>query len=221
MTASRSATVDEFLEALLGKDEALASALARSESENLPAIAVSALQGRLLTLITQIAGARRVLEIGTLGGYSTICLARGMRSDGVLVTLELDPHHARVARANIAAANPGAHVDVIEGPALDALVEMIETGSAPFDVVFIDANKDQYPQYLEAVLQLTRAGSVIVMDNVVRQGAIADDESTDANVIGVLVALKAIAGNQRLFATVIQTVGSKGHDGFALVRVMT
>jgi predicted O-methyltransferase YrrM len=212
--------VDSYLETMFGDDAALAHALANSAKAGLPAIQVSALQGRLLTLIAQIAGARRILEIGTLGGYSTICLARGMRPDGVLVTLELDSHHAATARENLAFAKLFAHVDVVEGEALASLVDMIETGSAPFDVVFIDANKDQYPEYLEHVLQLTREGSAIVMDNVVRGGAVKDADSHDPNVIGVQEALASVASEGRLFATVIQTVGAKGHDGFALLRVI-
>jgi predicted O-methyltransferase YrrM len=212
--------VDSYLEQLLGDDPALSHALSSSDRNGLPAIQVSALQGRLLTLIAQIAGARRILEVGTLGGYSTICLARGMRRDGVLITLELEPHHAAVARENLEFAKLAAHVDVIEGKALHSLVEMIETGSAPFDVVFIDANKDQYPEYLESVLQLTREGSVIVLDNVIRAGAIKDDSSDDPSVIGVQKVLAQIAGNPKLFATAIQTVGAKGHDGFALARVI-
>jgi predicted O-methyltransferase YrrM len=205
--------VDSYLEQLFGGDAALSHALSNSDSQGLPAIQVSALQGRLLTLITQIANARRVLEVGTLGGYSTICLARGMR-------LELEPHHAAVARENLEFANLLAHVDVIEGEALKSLVEMIETGSAPFDVVFIDANKDQYPEYLEKVLQLTREGSVIVLDNMIRGGAIRDQSSDDPSVIGVQKVLAQIAGDAKLFATAIQTVGAKGHDGFALLRVI-
>jgi len=212
--------VDSYLEQLFGGDAALSHALSNSDSQGLPAIQVSALQGRLLTLITQIANARRVLEVGTLGGYSTICLARGMRRDGVLITLELEPHHAAVARENLEFANLLAHVDVIEGEALKSLVEMIETGSAPFDVVFIDANKDQYPEYLEKVLQLTREGSVIVLDNMIRGGAIKDQSSDDPSVIGVQKVLAQIAGDAKLFATAIQTVGAKGHDGFALLRVI-
>jgi predicted O-methyltransferase YrrM len=164
-------------------------------------------------------GSRRILEIGTLGGYSTIWLARALPSDGSLVTLELEPRHAEVARSNIARAGLGAVVDVRVGPAAKSLQDLIEEGTEPFDFIFIDADKESYPKYFELSLQLSRPGTVMVADNVVRGGEVVDPTSSDERVQGTRAFLEMVAANDRVEGTAIQTVGSKGYDGFALLLV--
>lgn len=213
--------VDEYTTGLLfPKDPVLDAALSASEAGGLPPIAVSPSQGKLLMLLARLAGAKRILEIGTLGGYSTIWLARALSSDGRLVTLEFEPRHAKVARANIAQAGFSALVDVRLGKAADSLAAMIAAGEAPFDLVFIDADKAGYPAYLEASLRLVRPGSIIVADNMVREGAVADANSRDASVRGVRQFNEIVAREKRLCATAIQTVGEKGYDGFVIARVL-
>jgi len=212
--------VDSYLSDTLGlADPALEGALKASDAAGLPQIAVSAPHGRLLHLLARIHGARRILEIGTLGGYSTICLARALPEDGRLVTLEFDPRHAEVARANIAAAGLADKVEVRVGPAMETLALLQNEGAAPFDLAFIDADKVNNPSYVRWALELGRPGSVIVVDNVVRDGKVADGASEDPSVRGTREALEFIAAEPRLTGTAVQTVGSKGYDGFALAVV--
>ncbi|MFE0571873.1 O-methyltransferase [Streptomyces albogriseolus] len=213
---------DWFTGRLLGDDpdEALAAALRDSDAAGLPPIAVSPLQGKLLQLLARLTGARRVLEIGTLGGYSTIWLGRAMPADGRLVTLEYDPRHAEVAVRNIARAGLAERVEVRVGPALESLPKLADEQPPPFDLVFIDADKANNPHYVEWALRLTAAGSLIVLDNVVRGGQVADPENTDPDVVGTRAALDLLGSHPRLDATAVQTVGAKGYDGFALARVV-
>jgi predicted O-methyltransferase YrrM len=209
--------VDRYItDSLAPSDAALEEALRTSEDAGLPAIAVSPSQGKLLMILAQMLGARRILEIGTLGGYSTIWLARGLRPGGKLITLEVDPKHADVARSNIARAGFDGMVEVRLGKALDTL-PMLE---GPFDLVFLDADKVSYPEYLQWAVRLTHPGSVIVADNVVRKGAVIEANSSDANVQGVRRFNEILAADARLSATAIQTVGSKGYDGFTIARVL-
>ncbi|GAB4070287.1 O-methyltransferase [Ancylobacter sonchi] len=213
--------VDHWIEdTLLPPDPALASALEASDAAGLRAINVAPNQGKLLMLLAMMRGARRILEIGTLGGYSTIWLARALPEDGRLVTLEFDPHHAEVARANIAHAGLADRVEVRVGPARTTLAAMIAAGEAPFDFVFIDADKPGNPHYLEAALALSHPGTVIVADNVVREGRAADPANTDESVVGIRRFMEMVAAEPRLVATAVQTVGSKGYDGFALALVV-
>jgi predicted O-methyltransferase YrrM len=205
--------VDEYVAGLLvPADPALSAALTASEAAGLPAIQVSAAQGQFLFLLARALRAQRILEIGTLGGYSTIWLAR---AGGRVVTLELSPEHAAVARANVERAGCTARVEIRVGPALETL----PTLQGPFDLIFIDADKETYPEYLTASLTLSRPGTVIIADNVVREGAIVDPESEDSRVLGVRRFLEQLAAELRVSATVIQTVGSKGYDGFAMAVV--
>ena len=201
-------------------DPVMTEVLAASDAAGLPAIQVSPLQGRLLMLLAQSVGARRILEIGTLAGYSTIWLARALPPAGHLVSLEYVPRHAEVARTNIARAGFAAQVEVRLGKAADNLATMIAAGEEPFDLVFIDADKQSYPAYLEAVLKLVRPGSLIVADNMVRGGAVADAKSSDPMVQGVRRFNEIVAHESCLCATAIQTVGDKGYDGFVLARVL-
>ena len=212
------AAVERYFEDhLIGEDGALRAALEATDSAGLPPIAVAANMGKLLMMVAAMVGARRILEIGTLGGYSTIWLARALPQDGRLITLELDPRHARVARANIATAGLSALVDIRLGPALDALPMLADDG--PFDLTFIDADKANNAAYLKWALKLSRPGSAILIDNVVRGGAVADAASRDASVIGARTVTEAIAAEPRLTATALQTVGAKGYDGFILALV--
>jgi predicted O-methyltransferase YrrM len=213
-------SVDRYLcDTLVPADPVLEAALADSAAAGLPAINVAPNQGKLLQLIAQIAGARRILEIGTLGGYSAIWLARALPADGRLVTLELSPTHAEVAVRNLVRAGLADKVEVRIGPATATLAALATAGTAPFDLVFIDADKPGYPEYFAAALGLTRSGGVIIADNTVRAGKVADPDSTDANVLGVRRLYELIAAEPRVTATTVQTVGSKGHDGFTLIRV--
>ncbi|MFI0543983.1 putative O-methyltransferase YrrM [Streptomyces canus] len=211
---------DYFTTHLAPEDETLRAALRDSEAAGLPAIAVTAPQGKLLQLLAQIQGARAILEIGTLGGYSTIWLARALPADGRLVSLEYDPRHAEVANRNIARAGLDKVVEVRVGPALESLPRLADENPPPFDLVFIDADKANNPQYVEWALRLTGAGSLIVLDNVVRGGRVADPGNPAPDVRGTRTALELMGGHPRLSATAIQTVGSKGYDGFALARVL-
>ena len=214
--------VDAFLcSHLLSADPVLDETLKANAAGGLPSIDVAPNQGKLLMLLAQIRGARTILEIGTLGGYSTIWLARALPDDGRLVSLELDAHHAEVARGNLARAGLAQKASVRVGPALDSLKALVAAGQAPFDFIFIDADKKGYPDYLTWSLKLARKGTVIVLDNMVRRGAITDENTTDENVQGVRRTLAQIASEPRLNATAVQTVGSKGHDGFALAIVQS
>lgn len=208
-----------FATQLAPDDEALEAALRDSEAAGLPAIAVTAAQGKLLQLLAQIQGARRILEVGTLGGYSTIRLARALPADGRLISLEYSPRHAEVAARNIARAGLDQLVEIRVGAALDSLPRLADEHPDPFDLVFIDADKENNPHYVEWALKLTRAGSLIIVDNVVRGGRVADPDDTDADVMGTRAAIELLGSHPRLTATAIQTVGAKGYDGFALARV--
>lgn len=216
----RWARVDAWIgERLLGADPALASALARSTEAGLPDIAVAPVQGKLLQMLATMVRARRILEVGTLGGYSTIWLARALPEDGRLVTLELEPHHAAVARANLDRAGLSARVEVRVGPAANSLAAMVTAGEEPFDFVFIDADKPSNVSYLRHALALSRPGTTIVIDNVVREGAILDGNSPDPRVQGTRALFEAVAAESRLTATAVQTVGAKKWDGFLLAVV--
>ncbi|MFD4347962.1 O-methyltransferase [Streptomyces coelicoflavus] len=209
-----------FITHLAPDDDALAAARAESDAAGLPPVNVAANQGKLLQLLAQIQGARTVLEIGTLGGYSTIWLARALPSDGRLVTLEYSARHAEVATRNIARAGLDALVDVRVGPALESLPKLADENPPPFDLVFIDADKGNNPHYLEWALRLTSTGSLIVIDNVVRGGRVADADDTGDDVRGTRAAIELIGSHPRLSGTAVQTVGTKGYDGFALARVL-
>ncbi|MET9641872.1 O-methyltransferase [Streptomyces virginiae] len=210
--------VDAYFDGLLvGEDEALTAATAASEAAGLPAHQVAPNQGKLLHLLARIRGARNILEIGTLGGYSTIWLARALPEGGRLVTLEADERCADTAAANIARAGLEDRVEIRRGRAVDLLPGL--TGLDPFDLVFIDADKPSNPEYLEWALKLTRPGSVIVGDNVVRDGAVVDPASDDPRVRGVRRFTELIAEHPRLTATALQTVGAKGYDGFVMALV--
>lgn len=209
-----------FTTHLAPNDEALEAALRDNAAAGLPAIDVAANQGKFLHLLALIQGARRILEIGTLGGYSTIWLARALPADGRLVSLEYSARHAEVACRNIARAGLDGVVEVRVGPALESLPKLTDENPEPFDLVFIDADKANNPHYVEWALKLTRAGSVIVVDNVVRGGRVADAGSTEPDVRGTRAAIELIAAHPRLSGTAIQTVGTKGYDGFALARVL-
>lgn len=214
------AAVDRFFETtLLTQDEALADALARSAEAGLAPHAVSPAQGAFLQILARAIGAARILEIGTLGGYSTIWLARALPAGGSLVSLEADPACVATARANIEAAGLADRVTIREGAAVDGLDAMIARHADPFDFVFIDADKPNNPAYLERCLLLSRPGTLIVGDNVVRNGAVADAESDDANVQGVRRFLEMTGADGRLTATALQTVGAKGYDGFSIALV--
>lgn len=213
--------VDAYFTAHLAPDdEALAAALRDSDAAGLPHINVAGNQGKLLQLLAQIQGARHILEIGTLGGYSTIWLGRALPADGRLVSLEYDPRHAEVAVRNIARAGLDKLVEVRVGPALESLPKLADENPPPFDLVFIDADKANNPHYVEWAVKLTSTGSLIVLDNVVRGGRVTDAASTSPDVTGTRAAIELIGSHPRLSGTAIQTVGMKGYDGFALARVL-
>jgi predicted O-methyltransferase YrrM len=212
----RWAAVDGYVEDhLLDDDAALTAALAHSVASGLPDIAVAPVQGKLLQLMARMTGARRILEVGTLGGYSTIWLARALPEGGELVTLELDEHHAAVARANIERAGLGPRATVIAGPALETL----ETLTGPFDFVFIDADKQNNAAYLDHAVRLSRPGTVVVVDNVIREGGVLDSDSADERIRGTRKLFDAISVHPRLTATAVQTVGVKKWDGFLVAIV--
>ena len=213
------ATVDEFVEATLHDDDpALATALEAGRKAGLPQIQVSAPQAKLLHLLAKVIGAQRILEVGTLAGYSGIWLARALPAGGKLVTIELRPDHAAVAKDNFEAAGVSDKVDLRIGKALDVLPTIETEGLGPFDLSFIDADKPNNSNYLEWAIRLSRSGSVIVLDNVVRGGAVVD-RSTDVNAAGAHDAVAWLAGRPDVDSTVIQTVGTKGYDGFAIALV--
>lgn len=207
-----------FESAILKDDEALRAALADSKAAGLPHIAVSPLQGKQLYLIAKMIGAKKILEIGTLGGYSTIWLARGLAPGGKLVTCEYEQKHADVARKNIDRAGLGVQVEIHVGPAIETLPKL--EGEAPFDLFFIDADKSSNPDYAAYAIKYSHPGSVIIVDNVVRGGGVLDAESDDADNIGVRRMFAELAKDGRVEATAIQTVGEKGYDGYALIRVL-
>ncbi len=207
--------VDEYIASLFAGDPEPLTAVDGSRASGLPDISVTAPQGKLLYLLALAQNARTILEIGTLGGYSTIWLAKSLPKGGRLVTLEADPGRARVAHANIDRAGFGAVVDIRVGVAVETLPQL----AGPFDVIFIDADKPSYPLYLQWALKLSRRGTLIVADNVVREGAIVDADSTDPKIQGMRNFLALLASEPRLTATVVQTVGTKGYDGFAIALV--
>jgi len=220
VTQERWSAVDGFIEELLiDSDPALEAALAASAKAGLPAIALSPAQAKMLHRLARVHGARSVLELGTLGGYSTIWLARALPAEGRLITLELDPGHARVAAANVERAGLAGLIDIRVGPAIDSLRELIAEGAGPFDLIFIDADKQGTPEYFEHALALARPGSLIVTDNVVRDGEIVDATSRDPRVQGMRRFHELLQLEPRVTATTIQTVGSKGYDGFTLALV--
>jgi predicted O-methyltransferase YrrM len=212
--------VDEYVASVcLSPDPALDAALESSRAAGLPAINVSAPQGKLLHLLARMIGARTILEIGTLGGYSAIWLARALPPGGRLVTLEYEQKHADVARGNLERAGLADRVDIRVGPAIQTLPTLEAEGAGPFDLVFIDADKTGYPDYWPWALRLSRPGAVIIADNVVRDGKVADANSTDQNVQGVRRYLARVGAEPRVTSTVLQTVGSKGYDGFSIAIV--
>ncbi|MFE5907912.1 O-methyltransferase [Streptomyces wedmorensis] len=220
MTNPQWTEVDEyFTDTIAPADDALTAALADSTAAGLPEIAVAPNQGKLLQLLARMQGARNILEIGTLGGYSTIWLARALPADGRLVTLEYDPAHADVARANIARAGLDKIVEVRTGAALDSLPQLEAEGAGPFDLVFIDADKVNNPHYVTWALKLSRPGTVIIVDNVVRNGRIATPHPDDPAITGTRDMFDLVAREPRLDATAFQTVGTKGYDGLLLARV--
>lgn len=221
MTANQTWTdVDDyFAKLLLSPDRSLDQALADSVAAGLPAIAVSPLQGKQLLVLAQMQNSKKILEIGTLGGYSTIWLARALSDDGRLVTCEFSPKHAEVAKANIARAGLSHLVEIRVGPALDTLPLLAAEKRGPFDFIFVDADKENNPGYFEWALNLSRPGTVILVDNVVRDGAVADLKNTDPMIVGIRRMHELIAAEPRVTATAVQTVGAKGYDGFTLIRV--
>ncbi len=213
--------VDGYIcDLLVVPDQALDAALESSNAAGLPQINVAPNQGKLLHLIARIHGARKILEIGTLGGYSTIWLARALPPDGQMVTLEIEQKHADVARSNIARAELTGVVTVRVGRAADTLAELKAEGAGPFDLVFIDADKTSSADYFSSALDLTRPGGVIIVDNVVRAGAVIDATSDDPAVQGTRRLNDAMAAERRVSVTEVQTVGIKGYDGFALALVL-
>jgi predicted O-methyltransferase YrrM len=215
------ADVDRYINAtLIGEDEALSGAIRASEQAGLPPIHVTPAQGKLLHLIARLQGAREVLEIGTLGGYSTVWLARALPAGGHLVTLEAEPRHAEVARANLRRAQVAPAVDLRVGRAQDLLPALAAEKRPPFDLIFIDADKAGIPEYFAWSMRMSRVGTAIIVDNVVRKGAILDAASADPDVQGVRRLNEMLAADRRVSATTVQTVGSKGYDGFTLAVVL-
>ena len=220
MTQTQWTAVDQYYDELvIGDDPALAASLAASDAAGLPQIAVSPAQGKLLQLLATAIGAERILEIGTLGGYSTIWLARALPATGKVVTLEVSEHHAAVARSNLATAGVADRVDLRVAPALATLPTLVEEGAGPFDLIFIDADKESNSAYLTWALQLSRPGTMIIVDNIVRQGRILDPDDPDPRVQGTRQFAELLSTQHRLNATTIQTVGRKGWDGFTLAVV--
>lgn len=220
MNADLWAAVDRYFgQALLASDPVLDEALAAQQAAGLPAINVAPLQGKMLQFLIRMAGAKRVLEVGTLAGYSTIWMARGLPADGKMITLESEPKHAAVASANLTRAGLDDLVELRVGRAVDTLPLIAAEGEAPFDFVFIDADKPSNVDYFQWALRLSRTGTMVVVDNVVRNGAVVDTATQDAKVRGVQRLRDYLAGETRVDATVLQTVGTKGHDGMILALV--
>ena len=214
-------TVDKYFAGLLAPSDAvLDAAIEANRKAKLPAIDVSPLQGKFLAVLVRIVQAKRVLEIGTLGGYSTIYIARALPKGGRIVTLEFEPRHAEVARANLRRAGLSRRVDLRVGRALDTLPALHASGAGPFDLIFIDADKRNNPRYLEWALKFSRPGTVIVVDNVARHGTIIRAKSTEPDIVGTRKALRMMASHPRLSATALQTAGVKGLDGFAIAVVV-
>ena len=222
MTQELWTSVDKYItETLIASDAVLDSAVRASEEAGLPAIQVSPAQGKLLHLLAKSIGARNVLEIGTLGGYSTIWMARALPSGGRVITLEADPKHAEVSRSNFSNAGLSEVIELRLGPALDSLPKLASEKRAPFDFIFIDANKSTMDDYFDWALKFSHPGTMIIADNVIRDGGVIDAASTNADIQGVRRFNKRVAAEPRVSATEIQTVGSKGYDGFALVLVLS
>jgi predicted O-methyltransferase YrrM len=212
--------VDRYIDALFAVEDAdLAAALAQSRAAGLPEIQISSGQGKFLYLLAKIAGARRILELGTLGGYSTIWLARALPEDGRLVSLEYEPRHAEVAKANLARARVADKVEIVVGPALETLPGVIERAGGPFDLVFVDADKVNYSNYLRLIMGAVRSGSVILADNVIRKGGVLADRPADESAAAARDFNALLAADDRLEAVILQQVGVKGHDGLAIARV--
>lgn len=212
------AAVEHYYGSLLAPDDgALEHVLKFSEAAGLPRIQVSALQGKLLHLLARMIAARNILEIGTLAGYSAIWMARALPEDGRVITLEANEKHAEVARENFERAGLAGQIELRLGKALDALPQIAAEGRGPFDLIFIDANRSNLPEYFDWSLKLTRGGSVIVVDNVVREGAVLNVESSDADIQGIRRFAEMLAKEEHVSSTVLQTVGSKNYDGFAIV----
>lgn len=220
MTQELWTAVDEYIATtVVPSDAALSAALEASAGAGLPSIQVSVAQGRLLEILARITGGWRVLEIGTLAGYSTICLARGLRSGGKIITIEIDATHAEVAAANFVSAGLADRIELRIGSALDVLPRLEAEGGGPFDLVFIDADKASIPEYFSSALRMSRPGTLILVDNVVREGRVIDAGSEDASVKGVRKLNEMLSVERRVVATVIQTVGAKGYDGLAVIFV--
>jgi predicted O-methyltransferase YrrM len=221
MTNEMWTAVDEYIhQQLVPSDPALDAALAACVEADLPAISVTPSQGKLLHLLARLLGAKNILEIGTLGGYSTIWLARALPAEGRLITMEFDAKHAMIAGENIANAGLADMVELREGKALDLLPELAAEGLETFDLIFIDADKCNNPQYFEWALRLSHKGSLIIVDNVVRDGRVIEAESTDADIQGIRSLFERMAAEPRVLCTAQQTVGSKGYDGFAIALVI-
>jgi caffeoyl-CoA O-methyltransferase len=212
--------VDDYISNLFEKEDSSLKATEQSIIDSkIPAISISPNQGKFLQILARLNNAKKILEIGTLAGYSTIWLARALPKNGKLITLEYEPLHARVAQKNIEHAGLGSIVEIREGKALDLLPKLVEEGAGPFDMIFIDADKAPYKEYFDWSLKLSRSGTLIVADNVIREGKVLDAKSTDEMVNGVKRFNVALAANPAVTATIIQTVGSKEHDGMALAIV--
>lgn len=220
MTQETWTAVDSYInDQLVPSDTALDAALEASAAAGLPTISVTPSQGKLLHLLARLQGAKNILEIGTLGGYSTIWMARALPANGRLVTLEADPKHAKVAGANIARAGLANIVELREGKALETLPELAAEGLEAFDLIFIDADKQNNPYYFEWALRLSHKGSLIIVDNVVRDGAVIEADSTDPSIQGARRLFEMLAAEPRVLSTAVQTVGSKGYDGFTIALV--
>jgi predicted O-methyltransferase YrrM len=220
MTQNVWEAVDKYLDKMLiQQDSALEDSLKAAKAAKLPAIEVSSAEGKLLHLLARILGARNILEIGTLGGYSTIWMARALPEEGRIITLEADPKHAEVARKNFSRAGVENKVELRLGKALDTLPQVAADGLGPFDLVFIDADKSNMAEYFEWSLKLARKGSIIILDNVVREGAVLDAKSKDADIQGIRRFLEMVGKEKRVSGTALQTVSTKSYDGFALVLV--
>jgi len=211
--------VSDYFAGMIGEDEALKAALKECKKAKLPPIGVAANEGKLLMLVAQMVGARKILEVGTLGGYSTIWLARGLGEGGKLITLEYEKKHAEVAQKNIERAGLDGVVEIRVGDAKVTMPQLVNENVGPFDVIFLDADKEGYPAYFEWSLKLSRTGTVIIADNVVRDGGVINAKSKDVSIQGVRKFNKIVAADKRVSATAIQTVGTKGYDGFAMMLV--
>ncbi len=212
--------VDQYIGNLLGnEDEALNSAIKAMDAAGIPQISVTANQGKFLQVLARLINAKKILEVGTLGGYSTIWMARALPPEGKLITLEIDRAHADVAQQNFKNAGVENKIELRLGPALETLPALIRENAGPFDMIFIDADKPPYPEYFELALKLSRPGTLIIADNVIREGKVLDENHPDDKVQGVQRLNKMLSGNQKVTATIIQTVGAKEHDGMAIAVV--